>query len=124
MTVKEFFPQELWSTIDPTYSHDELEAEYTAYKRKNIKIPGLEPENPADTNVDLELSGDEADPEKPARDPEDEDPLEGEEVDDEYDDDDEDGGDYNAEQYFDDGGDDGGEDYDAGGDDGGGGWID
>ena len=41
--------------------------------------------------------------------------LEGEDVDDEFSDE-EDGGDYNAEQYFDDGGDDAGEDYDAGGD--------
>lgn len=111
-----FFPQELWSTLDPTITEGVVDS---SAKEKSLRIPGYEKTNDAEG----EGSGDEG--EEKVRDPDDDDePLEGEEVDDEYDDDDEDGGDYNAEQYFDDGGDDAGDDYDGGGDDGAGGYID
>lgn len=115
--VLRFFPQELWSTLDPTATVTNGVIDSSA-RGKSLRIPGYEKTNDADG----EVSGDEG--EEKARDPDDDEPLEGEEVDDEYDDDDEDGGDYNAEQYFDDGGDDAGDDYDGGGDDGGGGYID
>lgn len=118
MTVLKFFPKELHSTLDPTATTTNGTAEPSSTKHKTLTIPGYEK-----VNDDLEGSGDEGD-EKAPRDPDEDDPLMGEEVDDDYDDDDEDGGDYNAEQYFDDGGDDGGDDYDGGGDDGGGGYID
>ena len=111
--VLKFFPRELWSTLDPTATETNGVID-SSTKGKSLQIPGYEKLN----DIDADMSGDEGE-EKGPKDPED-DPLEGEEVDDEFDDDD-DGGDYNAEQYFDDGGDDAGDDYDGGGDDGGGG---
>lgn len=105
--VLEFFPKELWSTIDPTATETNGVID-TDTKGKSLQIPGYD-----NADVEHDMSGDEGE-EKGPKDPEDEDMLEGEEVDDEFDDDDEEGGDYNAEQYFDDGGEDGGDDYDGG----------
>lgn len=121
--VLKFFPKELHSTLDPstattTHTTNGTTEPSSSSKHKILTIPGYEK-----ATEDAEASGDEGE-EKAPRDPDEDDPLMGEEVDDAYDDEDEDGGDYNAEQYFDDGGDDGGEDYDGGGDDGGGGYID
>ena len=101
----EFFPKELWSTIDPTATETNGVIN-TDTKGKSLQITGYE--------KDADVSEEEVDV-KDERDPDDEDMPEGEEVDDEFDDE-EDGGDYNAEQYFDDGGEDAGDDYDAGGD--------
>ncbi|KAL6718645.1 DNA-directed RNA polymerase III subunit C31 [Lecanora helva] len=133
---KQFLPEELWPALDPGFDRASLDAEWAEYKSRNIKIPGIHttlPDdfNPADANDNLKMeSGDEGEGEgqkkrkTAARDPDDEDPLEGEDVDDDYDDEDEGGGDdYNAEQYFDGGGDDLGEDFDGGGDEGGGEWY-
>ncbi|MCJ1459843.1 hypothetical protein MMC28_010222 [Mycoblastus sanguinarius] len=115
--VLKFFPKELWSTLDPKAKETNGVID-SSTKGKSLQIPGYEKvENLA--AFDHEISGDEGE-EKGPKDPDEEEPLEGEEVDDEYDDDEEDGGDYNAEQYFDDGGDDMGDDLD-GGDEGGGG---
>lgn len=115
--VLKFFPKELWSTLDPTATESNGIIE-SSNKGKSLQIPGFENVEEIDELSDAEGE------EKALKDPDEEDPLEGEEVDDEYEDDDEDGGDYNAEQYFDDGGDDAGDDYDGGGDDGGGGeWF-
>ena len=113
-SVLKFFPRELWSTLDPTATETNGVIDSRS-KGKSLQIPGYENFN----DIDVDMSGDEVE-EKEPKDPDEDDPLEGEEVDDEFDDD-EDGGDYNAEQYFDDGGDDAGDDYDGGGDDGGGG---
>lgn len=110
--VLELFPKELWSTLDPNYTETDDGAVESSTKGKSLQIPGYEK---ADDDLGLfeaDMS-DEEGGEKAAKDPEDEDPVEAEDVDDEYEDEDE-GGDYNAEQYFDDGGDDGGDDYDAG----------
>ncbi|KAL2043721.1 hypothetical protein N7G274_003240 [Stereocaulon virgatum] len=112
--VLKFFPKELWSILDPTATETNGVIG-SGSKGKSLRIPGYEKMD----DIDLEISGDEGE-EKAKRNPEEDEPLEGEEVDDEFDDVD-DGGDYNAEQYFDDGGDDAGDDYDGGGDDGGGG---
>lgn len=105
--VLEFFPRELWSTIDPTATETNGVISTDA-KGKSLQLSGHE--------KDADMSEDEVDV-KEEREPDDEDEPEGEDVDDEFDDE-EDGGDYNAEQYFDDGGDDAGDDYDAGGDEG------
>ena len=113
-SVLKFFPRELWSTLDPTATETNGVIDSSA-KGKSLQIPGYEKFN----DIDADMSGDEGEEMGP-KDPNEDDPLEGEEVDDEFEDDD-DGGDYNAEQYFDDGGDDAGDDYDGGGDDGGGG---
>ncbi|KAL9099452.1 MAG: hypothetical protein Q9163_005047 [Psora crenata] len=115
----EFFPRELWSTLDPkaTVTNGVVES---STKGKRLQMPGYE--NIEDSVVDEDMPDDDDVAPKLTRKtggPEDEDDgdqgLEGDDVDDEFDDE-EDAGDYNAEQYFDDGGDDGGEDYDAGGD--------
>lgn len=110
--VLEFFPKELWSTVDPsaTETNGVINTNATG---KSLQISGY--------GNDADGSEDEVDV-KEEREPDDEEMPEGEEVDDEFDDE-EDGGDYNAEQYFDDGGDDAGDDYDAGGDEGGGGYY-
>lgn len=102
------FPEELRDTVDNLYK-----STTSSSKAGKQRAKGLE------KMEDAEADGEGEEGDEKGRDPEDEDPLMGEEMDDEYEDD-EDGGDYNAEQYFDDGGDDGGEDYDGGGDDGGG----
>lgn len=121
--VLKFFPQELHSTLDPSTATTQngTTSHPSTTKPKLLTIPGYEKVTNDDEGAGVG-SGDEGE-EKAPRDPDEEDPLMGEDVDDEYEDD-EDGGDYNAEQYFDDGGDDGGDDYDGGGDDGGGGYID
>lgn len=103
----EFFPKELWSTIDPTAT-EKNGVISTDSKGKSLHIPGYEKE--------ADVSEDEVDV-KDEKDPDDEEMPDEGEVDDEFDDE-EDGGDYNAEQYFDDGGDDAGDDYDGGGDEG------
>ena len=119
-TEKQFFPEELWQDLDPTMTENDVKNvierdNQEREKKKNaFQLPGDENANDADL---ANQSGDEGD-DKPARNPDEDDPLMEEEVDDNYDDDDEDGGDYNAEQYFDDGGEDYG-DGDDGGDDGG-----
>ena len=110
--MKEFFPRELWSTIDPDYKEGEDEdgVGRSNTKGKSLQIPGYK--RAEDLGMfNNELDDDEAGEGAP-KDPEDEDAAE-EDMDEEFDEEDE-GGDYNAEQYFDDGGDDGGDDYDAG----------
>ena len=123
--VLDFFPKELHSTIDPTATTTASGNPIPSNsQRKSLFIPGhLGATTTDDADPEATNSGEEGE-EKAARDPEDENPLEGEEVDDNFEDEDEEGGDYNAEQYFDDGGEEGGEEYDAGGEDKGGGWID
>ncbi|KAL9124852.1 MAG: hypothetical protein Q9217_005865 [Psora testacea] len=116
--VLDFFPKELWSTLDPKAKETNGVVE-TNTKGKTLQLPGYEKAEEA--VVDQDISDEDDVIPKLTRKPigaedDEEDPgLEGEDVDDEFDDE-EDAGDYNAEQYFDDGGDDGGEDYDAGGD--------
>jgi DNA-directed RNA polymerase III subunit RPC7 len=123
--VLKYFPKELWSTLDPSYTttngSDSITQPKTSVASKSKKLN--------DINVnDLDFSGE--GPVNGAQDAEDDDdPIEKgdeddippeEELDDEYaSDEDEMAGDYNAEQYFDDGGDDAGDDYDAGEADGG-----
>ncbi|KAI9667007.1 MAG: hypothetical protein M1829_005614 [Trizodia sp. TS-e1964] len=134
-TVLQYFPKELWSTLDPQHS-----SAIGAVKSKRKKLlistsnhlDGLSDDDDYEGEGDLgkrtgnsgkgqslldilkkaeedeNLNGNEEEPEE-----------EEEDVDETYEDDEE-GGDYNAEQYFDDGGEDGGEDYDGGDDDGGG----
>jgi len=112
-TVLKFFPQELWSTLDPSSTATSGISSPQASKKLQLAKPdGLR-------DFDDEISGDNDETgalgEKNV-----EDEGEGmeEDVDDEYEEDEDEGGDYNAEQYFDDGGDDAGDDYD-GGEDGG-----
>ena len=127
------FPSELWSTIDPSYA-----ASKPVPKTNSLELPlrsrgnarGKLAEVPIVAAADeMEVSKEDEEDDgagpKPAGEDEDSLPLEGAEVDDNFEDDEEDiGDDYNAEQYFDDGGDDGGDDYDGGDGDGGGGDYD
>ena len=128
--VIDLFPSELWSAIDPSYTASRPTAKPKSLElsfRSQANAKGKLPEVPTVAAAD-EMEGnkddedeDEAGP-KPGGDDEDSLPLEGAEVDDNFEDDEEDlGDDYNAEQYFDDGGEDGGDDYDGGDGDGGGG---
>ena len=125
LLVINFFPKELWSTLDPNFSRpkegpfasrnlrkrgfeDDVEDldldEGSGSKRRNMREDGKE------GGEDDE--GDEIDPLA-----DEEEQGEEEIVDDDFSEDEEDmGGDYNAEQYFD-GGDDDGDGYDGGGDD-------
>ena len=110
--MKEFFPRELWSSIDPGYKEDEKQERLgrNNVKRKTLQIPGYKKAEELiilENEIDDEKGG-----EGPVKDSEEEDAAE-DEVDEAFDEEEE-GGDYNAEQYFDDGGDDGGDDYDAG----------
>ena len=127
--ILDLFPSELWSTIDPSYTASNSIAKakmlelsihsQSSATDKLAKVPKFAAVDDMEVNKDDE-DEDEAGP-KPVGDDEDSLPLEGAEVDDNFEDDEEDlGDDYNAEQYFDDGGEDGGDDYD-GGDGGGGG---
>lgn len=111
--MKEFFPRELWSTIDPDYKENgngDATGKNNA-RGKSLQIPGYEKAEHLEM-FDNQLDDDDEGLEGPAKEPADEDAAE-EEVDEEFDEEDE-GGDYNAEMYFDDGGDDVGEDYDGG----------
>ena len=116
--VLEFFPKELWLTLDPTATETNGVVE-TNIHGKRLQLPAYE--KTEDAAPDRDVSDEEDGAQKGARklgrlEEEAEDQgLDGEDIDDEFDDE-EDAGDYDAEQYFDDGGDDGGEDYDAGGD--------
>ncbi|KAL9631300.1 MAG: hypothetical protein Q9164_005970 [Protoblastenia rupestris] len=116
--VLELFPKELWSTLDPKAREANGVVE-SSTKGKSLQMPGYEKAEHAmaDRNgSDEEEAGLKVVGKLGGRDDDDENQgLDGEDVDDEFSDE-EDGGDYNAEQYFDDGGDDAGEDYDAGGD--------
>ncbi|KAL9037015.1 MAG: hypothetical protein Q9214_005881 [Letrouitia sp. 1 TL-2023] len=91
--VMEFFPKELWLTLNPTYTAAPSSAQMTqASSAKRKKIDNAVEESLSEDGETLK-SGRKL--------------VEGvgdEEVDDEYEEDDEDVGDYNAEQYFDDGG--------------------
>ena len=132
--MKEHFPKELWSTIDPNYvssgededDEDEgdpsltIDEEWAKYKKDHAKLyeellNDLEPNLSGDDEAGASEETKPAAATTTGRGPEDEDPLEADQVDDEYADADEEGDDYNAEQYFDDG------DGDGAGDDGGGG---
>ena len=107
--MKEFFPRELWSTIDPDHKEDENQdgVGKSNTKGKSLQIPGYKKAEGLGI-LENEIEDDRGED----KDAEDEDVAD-EEVDEEFDEEEE-GGDYNAEQYFDDGGDDGGDDYDAG----------
>ena len=111
-----FFPKELWSTLDPNHKETDDGVVESSTEGKSLQVSGYQKKNEDDLGLFPDLSDEEGE-EKALDGKEGDDPLAGEDLDDEYDDDEE-GGDYNAEQYFDDGGDDGGDDYDAG-DDGG-----
>ncbi|KAI9808477.1 MAG: hypothetical protein M1827_007230 [Pycnora praestabilis] len=130
--VLKFFPEELWSTLDP--DHATQHSTSVTIKRKKLKISttaqitGIDEmifDNEDDSSkadedrkksiIQSLTTGDEEE-EDAEKNPDDEVPEEEDEVDDDFEEDEEDmGGDYDAEQYFDDGGDDGGEDYDDGG---------
>ncbi|PGG99597.1 DNA-directed RNA polymerase III subunit RPC7 [Blastomyces parvus] len=132
--VMNFFPKELWSTLDPKYVglqvggangfgsilrggqkrgfEDDEDDEDVGPSRKKIAADGEEDEEGSESGEKPKRGGMEDDDLLD----EDEDGGEEEIVDDDFEDDEEDmGGDYNAEQYFD-GGDDDGDGYDGGGD--------
>ncbi len=114
--VLKFFPEELWSTLDPssTATTNGISPPQISKKLQLAKPGGLK-----DFDEEIDGENDEAGAGGERNvDDEEEEGME-EQVDDEYEEDDDEGGDYNAEQYFDDGGDDAGDDYD-GGEDGGG----
>ncbi|MCJ1409885.1 hypothetical protein MMC19_003969 [Ptychographa xylographoides] len=120
--VLSFFPQELWSTLDP--SHASTTSDTTESRPKKLLF-GTSKRSLGLSAFDRELSGEPSraangEDEDEVADPVDEDELPPEEeMDDEFSDDEDDmAGDYNAEQYFDDGGDDAGDDYDGGENDG------
>lgn len=114
--VKDFFPRELWSTLDPTGKGDTKKSLHLQTRTKQDKWAaslanlGGDDED-AEGNADDENEVEDEDGNK------DDGEKEGEEEDpDQFDEDDEDDGDdYNAENYFD-----GGDDDDFGGDEGGG----
>ena len=110
--VLQYFPKELWSTLDPSTSSTNPNPSSTAREKKLQLAPSrLSLLNADDRELLGELGGDGDNDEIKKEDGE-EAP---EEVDDEYASDEESmAGDYNAEQYFDDGGEDAGDDYDAG----------
>ncbi|EEH10361.1 conserved hypothetical protein [Histoplasma capsulatum G186AR] len=132
--VMNFFPKELWSTLDPKYASLQAGgANGLGSLLRGGQKRGFEDEEDGDGDVGpsrKRIAADEEDEEgseagekrKQGAGVDDEDLLdeeedEGEEgiVDDDFEDDEEDmGGDYNAEQYFD-GGDDDGDGYDGGG---------
>ncbi|PGH34055.1 DNA-directed RNA polymerase III subunit RPC7 [[Emmonsia] crescens] len=133
--VMNFFPKELWSTLDPKYvglqaggadgfgtllrggqkrgfEDEEEDEEEVGPLRKRREVGGEEDEEGSETGEKRKRRAGGED-----EDLLDEDEDEGEEeiVDDDFEDDEEDmGGDYNAEQYFD-GGDDDADGYDGGG---------
>ncbi|OJD18210.1 hypothetical protein AJ78_01768 [Emergomyces pasteurianus Ep9510] len=134
--VMNFFPKELWSTLDPKYvglqtagangfgallrgeqkrgfeDEEEDEEEEVGPSRKRREAGGDEDEEGSETGEKRKRRAGGEDEDLLD---EDEDEGEDEIVDDDFEDDEEDmGGDYNAEQYFD-GGDDDGDGYDGGG---------
>ncbi|KLJ10533.1 DNA-directed RNA polymerase III subunit RPC7 [Blastomyces silverae] len=133
--VMNFFPKELWSTLDPKYVglqaggangfgsllrggqkrgfEDEEEDEDVGPSRKKAAADGEEDEEGSEVGEKRKRRAGGEDEDLLD---EDEDGGEEEIVDDDFEDDEEDmGGDYNAEQYFD-GGDEDGDGYDGGGD--------
>ncbi|MCJ1362083.1 hypothetical protein MMC16_001185 [Acarospora aff. strigata] len=132
--VLEFFPEELWSVLDPEHAMQNGTGEPT--KRKKLFTSGTKRESLL-AEFDREIPGDPEDKAKQHRadaldrlgnddeddDPEklaeDDEPPEEEEMDEDFEEDEDAmGGDYNAENYFDNGDDDAGDDYDGGGGDG------
>ncbi len=116
LTVLQFFPKELWSTLDPSSATQAGDGgtgktlQLLRDKRADA-LGNFDRENLSEGEAEGgERNGDE---EPLAEDQEEED------VDDAFEEDEDDGDDYNAEQYFDDGGDDAGNDYDGGEADGG-----
>ncbi|KAI9875563.1 MAG: hypothetical protein M1830_008332 [Pleopsidium flavum] len=131
--VLKFFPEELWSVLDPEHATQNGFIDPT--KKKKLLIPGKKranvlaefdrqiSEDPDDKdrqrrkNALDKLPNDDEDDDDPEQVAEDDAPPEEEDADDDFEDDEDDmGGDY-GEQYFDNGDDDRGED--EGGDDGG-----
>ncbi|KAL1311373.1 hypothetical protein AAFC00_001542 [Neodothiora populina] len=121
--VMEFFPRELWSTIDPSnrggvgtkrglqlHTRTKVDKWALLANLNGNDSNGSDEANGGNANDDEHENDDDADPKPDDEDQQDEDPDQFAE--DEEDDDD----DYNAENYFD-----GGDDDDYGGDEGGGG---
>jgi len=116
--VKHFFPNELWSTIDPSdRGHVKKTLHISTRTRLDKLLANEDDEDRAAADEDVDLDDPEKNPdeEKNEDDEDKEDDADPDQFDEEDEDDDDD---YNAEQYFE-GGDD--EDY---GDDGGGGGDD
>ncbi|KAL1956252.1 hypothetical protein VTO42DRAFT_7512 [Malbranchea cinnamomea] len=118
--VMNFFPKQLWSTLDPKYVGlpDGSTSGVAPLTTRKRGFEDIEDEQLDEERKKRNVLGDEEEGSEP-----DEETLEGEEdeegeddiVDDDFEEDEEDmGGDYNAEQYFD-AGDDDGDGYDAGG---------
>ncbi|KAL8949576.1 MAG: hypothetical protein Q9222_004324 [Ikaeria aurantiellina] len=106
--VLNYFPKELWQTLDPknhkvpTSAMNGLRKQSSTNEKRSEQKSILKQEGVS--NDDDGATGGDRDPDEEAMNIV---------ADDDFDEDDDDGGDYNAEQYFDDGGDDAGDDMDG-----------